>query len=41
MNFRGIQYKEFEPRGGHILPAIENVKGKYCLFGTIKMFWSL
>ena len=28
--FGGIQGKNFEARQGHILPALENVKGKYC-----------
>jgi hypothetical protein len=33
--FGGIQGKDFETQQGHILPALKNVKGKYCLFSFL------
>jgi len=35
-SFRGVQDKDLETRQGHILPALKNVKGKYCLFGALE-----
>ena len=40
--FLGIRDKEFETIGRHILPAIKNVKGKYCRPRAIgEMTWFL
>ena len=36
IKLREVQDKDFETRQGHILPAIKNVKGKYCLFGDLE-----
>lgn len=36
--FSSAQEKDFETRKGHILPAIKNVKGKYCLLVRLKNY---
>jgi hypothetical protein len=35
IKFRGSKDKDFETLQGHILPAIKNLKGKYCLFSFL------
>jgi hypothetical protein len=38
IKFGGAQDKDFETRKGHILPAMKNVKGKYCLLVRLKNY---
>jgi hypothetical protein len=37
IKFSSTQDKDFETRKGHILPAIKNVKGKYCLLVHLRI----